>query len=281
MIPVPTKVADRLSSSLKRFQPVLVSARSRDVNESDTSIIVTDMLADMFGYDKYAEITREHAIRGTFCDLAIKIDGELQFLIEVKAIGIELRDAHVKQAIDYAANQGVDWVILTNGINWKAFKVLFGKPIEQELVMDIDLLNLSPRNSAHILYPLTREGLLKGALPAYHTQQQATNRFFLGAIMLSEPVLDTVRRELRRIAPDVKVRVDEIRSALMSEVLKREVVEGEKAEEARRKVQKVLAKLQRAKRPKENAEEQVIESTASEPEGEATENENGQEADSA
>ena len=46
---IPKKVADRLSAGLKRFKPVLESAKARDVNESDTSMIVTDMLADVFG----------------------------------------------------------------------------------------------------------------------------------------------------------------------------------------------------------------------------------------
>jgi len=49
------KVADRLSAGIRRFQPVLTAAKSRDVNESDTAIIVTDMLADVFGYDKYSD----------------------------------------------------------------------------------------------------------------------------------------------------------------------------------------------------------------------------------
>lgn len=52
---VPARTAERLSSGLKRFTPILASAKSRDVNESDTSMIVTDMLADVFGYDKYSE----------------------------------------------------------------------------------------------------------------------------------------------------------------------------------------------------------------------------------
>ena len=64
---IPAKVAERLAVGLKRFQPVLTSAKTRDVNESDTSMIVTDMLAEVFGYDKYHEITRELCIRGTFC----------------------------------------------------------------------------------------------------------------------------------------------------------------------------------------------------------------------
>ena len=56
-------------------------------------------------------------------DLAIKVDGKLALLIEVKAIGLELKDGHVKQAVDYAANQGCDWVVLTNGMIWRVYKL--------------------------------------------------------------------------------------------------------------------------------------------------------------
>src|SRR5438270_3095835 len=94
---VPAKVAARLATGIKRFQPVLTNAKARDVNESDTVVIVMDMLQEIFGYDKYSDITSEHAIKGTFCDLAIKLDGAVTLLIEVKAIGLDLKDAHVKQ----------------------------------------------------------------------------------------------------------------------------------------------------------------------------------------
>src|SRR5690242_10707770 len=101
MMRIHQKVADRIASGLKRFQPILQAAHARDINESDTVVIITDVLQYVLGYDKYAEITSEHAIRGTYCDLAIKIDGRLALLIEVKAIGLGLKDNHVKQAVDY------------------------------------------------------------------------------------------------------------------------------------------------------------------------------------
>jgi hypothetical protein len=75
-------------------------------------------------------------------------------------------------------------------------------------------------------------------LGEYHTQKQALSRFFLGAVILSNPVVEVIRRELRRVSPDVKIELDQIRSALAAEVLKREVMEGEKAEEAGKKVAK-------------------------------------------
>jgi hypothetical protein len=49
---VPSKVAARIAAGIKRFQPNLASAKTRDVNESDTVVIVTHVLHDLFGYDK-------------------------------------------------------------------------------------------------------------------------------------------------------------------------------------------------------------------------------------
>lgn len=235
---VPKKVVERLTAGIKQFQPILAAARSRDVNEADTVTIVKDMLAEVFGYDKYSEVTSEYAIRGNYCDLATKLDGRIATLIEVKAIGLELKDQHVRQAVDYAANQGVDWVLLTNGNVWRAFRVQFTKPIAQELVVDIDFSALSHKSERDIelLYLWCKEGWVKSALGEYHTQKQALSRYFLGAITLTDPVLDVIRRELRRLSPDVRIDSEEIRAVLTNEVIKREVLEGEKAEEARRKV---------------------------------------------
>ena len=100
MTRISKKIAKRLSFGLKQFQPILESAKSRDVNESDTVVIVTDILSEILGYDKYNEVTSEYAIKGTYCDLAIKLNGKLHYLIEVKAIGSDLKENHLKQAID-------------------------------------------------------------------------------------------------------------------------------------------------------------------------------------
>jgi hypothetical protein len=254
MASIPNKVADRIAVGLKRFQPILASAKARDVGESDTVTIVVDLLAEVFGYDKYSEITSEHAIRGTYCDLATKINGTLQSLIEVKAIGLELKEAHVKQAVDYAANQGVDWVVLTNGMYWRFYKVTFTKPIGNELVVEIDFSSLNPKSTKDIeaLFLFCKEGWIKSVLSEYHGQRQALSRFFLGAMVLTDPVLDVIRRELRRVSPDVKINTDEIRSVFTNEVIKREVMEGEKAEEARKKIARAASKALRSKAEKQS-----------------------------
>lgn len=254
---VPARVANRLQAGVRRFQAILASAKARDVGESDTVIIVTDMLSEIFGFDKYSEITSECAIRGTWCDLGIKIDGAFQYLLEVKAIGIELKDSHTKQAVDYSANQGTDWVILTNGETWRVYKVAFTKPIDQEMVLEFSFSQLNPKKSddIEVLYNLTREGWMKSALGEFHAQQQALSRFFLGAMVLSDPVLDIIRRELRRLSPDIRIDTEQIKLALMQDVLKREVVEGEKAQEARRKISRAASRALRARATKEPRQE--------------------------
>lgn len=250
MAGIPARITDRLASGLKRFQPIISSAVARDVNESDTVMIITDMLSEIFGYDKYSEVTREFAIRGTCVDLAIKIEGKLRLLIEVKAVGLELKDQHVKQAIDYAANQGIDWAVLTNAKCWQIYRVSFVKPIECELILEFNILDLNPKKTEHLenLYLISRDSLMKSALDEYHIHRQSLNRFTIAAIILSEPSLEVVQRELKRLSPGLKIDLEEIKSIVESEVLKREVVEGEKSEEATKKIAKSQKKQSNSKR---------------------------------
>lgn len=250
-MPIPSRVYERFVTGLKKFQPILAAAKTRDAGEADTSTIVKDILSDLFGYDKYTEITSEYVIKATYCDLAVKLDNKLRILVEVKAIGLDLKEAHSKQAIDYAANQGVDWVILTNGSVWRIYRVLFTKPIGQELVYECDLLSFSTRERERVecLFLFAKEGHNKdvSALDEYHTLRQAMSRHYLAAVIMSDPVMDVVRRELRRLSPNVKIDREALLNEIVNEVLKREVTEGEKAEEARRKINKSQAKALRAK----------------------------------
>ena len=268
MAKIPARVSERLAAGLKRFQPILDSARGRDVGEADTVTIIKDILAEVLGYDKYAEITSEHAIRGTFCDLAVKIDSKLAFLIEVKAVGLELRDPHVKQAVDYAANQGCEWVALTNGHRWLVYRITFGKPVEHQVIAEINLPTLNPRKEKDIelLWLLSKEGWLKSHLDDYAAQQEALSRFTVGALLLTEPVLSALRREVRRVSPDARVELESLHAVLQNDVLKREVLEGERAQAAKKLIDRATKRALRAKIADANAapsQEQAPESPTS------------------
>ncbi len=239
------RVSERLVKSIPAFQKVLASAKARDVNESDTVVIVQDMLADVFGYDKYAEITSEQAIRGTYCDLAVKLDGEIKFLIEVKAIGLSLNEHHLRQAIGYGAGEGIQWIVLTNGARWEIHAIKFEKPVTSELICEIDILDLRAKgaDSQERLYLLCKESLAKGksAIEEYRDYSKIVNRHTIAAIIQSDVVLKVIRRELRRMAPKTKISPDDI-SVQMPDVLKRDLIEGEEAKAAERFVKRTAKK---------------------------------------
>jgi hypothetical protein len=234
---IPKRAADRIKTGIRSFTKILEDARNADRSEQDTVTIVTDMLAMIFGYDKYTELTGEYAIRGTFCDLAVKIDGRVKYLIEIKAVGKSLKEAHVRQATDYAGKEGIDWVVLTNGIEWQAYRMKFEQPLSYEQVFIMNVLE-GGSDLTEMIYMLSREGITKQALDEYREQRQTMNRHVVSAIVLSDPVLTTIRRELRRMSPGMRIDLADVKELLTSEILKRDIVEGEDLKDARRKVRR-------------------------------------------
>lgn len=258
------RVSDRIIQQVKKYKAILADAKNRDVSESDTVVIVVDMLADILGYRKYTEITTEFSIRGTYVDLAVMVDSEVRFLIEAKAIDVSLKNNHLKQAIDYASNHGVEWVLLTTGAVWQIYKVHFKQPITWSLVYEIDLLQANPKNTQLIecLGNLSREGFTRSSMADYFQQQQATSKFSLASLILSETMIAALRRELRRIAPSIRVEDEFLKAILEQDVLKREVVSGDEAHQAADFIKRSAKATLRAK---EKKEQQQPDTTSSAP----------------
>lgn len=257
---VPKKAADRITVGLKKYQPILADAQDRDISESDTVVIIGDMLAEVLGYRKISEITTEFAIRSTYVDLAVKVAEQPRFLVEAKAIGATLKDSHIKQAIDYGANMGIDWVILTNAVDWRVYRVLFQKPIQKTLVFELNVLNANPRDKEvrDALGRLSKEGFTQSSMTEFLQRQQATSRFSIAAVLLSEPVLKAMLRELRRAYSRVKIEPDVLRSVIANDVLKREVVDSEEARSAQSAVRKGLRAAARSSRRPESQKRRAV-----------------------
>src|SRR5690606_21529555 len=105
-------------------------------------------------------------------------------------------------------------------------------------------------NEDHLkqMYLFAKEGLTTDAMDAFHQQAQLLNKFTVAAIVCSDPVISVVRRELRRLFPDIKVGNENLLALMEHEVIKREAVEGDKAKEAATRIKKALGKIERAKR---------------------------------
>ena len=249
MATIPAATQRRLASAVPKFKKVLQRAAERDVNESDTVTIVTDILEEVFGFDKYSDITREYAIQGTYCDLAIKTGKKVDYLIEVKAVGISLKDTHLRQAINYAAQEGIRWIVLTNGLIWEVHRVSVENRVDSSKLIEFVFTDVNPRKNddQELLFLLCKRGLKKDLIDDFYEYRQSVNRYTTAAILLSDPVISVVRRELRRIKTGLKVSNEQVEDLLLNEVLKRDVVESDPAIEAKKAVQKALKKKLRAK----------------------------------
>ncbi len=251
MAVIPKKAETRIRAGIKKYKDIVTSAKNRDVNESDTVTIITDTLAEICGYDKYAEITREYTIRNTYCDLAIKIDDKPIFLIEVKAIGIDLKANHLRQALGYAANEGVEWVILTNGDHWQAHRVIFEKPVKTEIAFDFSFIETNDaKELIDYFFLISKEGVKKSAIDIFHEESQLTSRYMIAATLQTEPVLTAIRRQLRSVSSKIKITTDDILQTLNNQVLKREVTEGEEAIHAKKRLSFVLRSKKKSKSKK-------------------------------
>ncbi len=248
MAKFPEKFVDRVSARIKHFQNIASTQRTRDVSEADTVTVVKDILADVFGYDKYSELTSEHQIKGTFCDLAVRLDGKVRFLIEVKSAGLDLKDNHIVQALNYGANQGIEWVILTNAVDWRVYRVIFGQPVSHEEVTSFNFttVNANKDDDLEAMFIIAREGIATDAINDFHQRVMMLNRFTIAQVIKGDSVLQAIRREMRRIFPDIKVESELIAQILENDVLKREVIDGERAKDAATRVKKAQQKLQRA-----------------------------------
>ena len=191
------------------------------------------------------------------------MDGQVRFLIECKAIGITLNEAHLRQATQYAATHGTDWVILTNGATWQVHRMKFEQPVSAELVFDVNLLEARPRSkeAAERLFLLTREGISKSAIHQFQLEKDASSPFLIAAVLRNDSMIGALRRELRRVSPGAKLDEEDLRTTLTEDVLKRDVVVGDKAASATKRVRRTANRLLRRRSVAKPSEPEPLKST--------------------
>lgn len=263
MITINQKIKERYIKGIRKYKRILEKAKDADINESDTVTIITDIFENIFGYEKLTNITSEYAIKKTYCDLAIKTEGNLKFLIECKAIGLNLKSDFIRQATNYAANEGVEWVVLTNGIKWQIYNIEFTQPVENKLIAEFDFLELSSKNSSdfELLYYLSIEANKKSSkstLSDLKEQKAIVNKYVIGQLITSDSTTECIRKQLKKMYPDLKISKDEVFKITSSELLKREIIESEEAEIAKKKLSKVKQTTKPTKKIKENIEEVIL-----------------------
>lgn len=182
----------------KKYLPHMLKARADNLNEADTVQRLVKVFEDVLGYDAMSEITREAAIKERFCDVALKIDGTIRILVEAKSAATPLRDRHTEQAQNYAAHANIQWVLLTNGVQWNLYHLTFGEGIDAVLAFSVDVSDGLTDKGGELLALLHRQAVKKGELESFWTHRIALGPASIARALFAEEALSFMRRDIRR-----------------------------------------------------------------------------------
>jgi type I restriction-modification system DNA methylase subunit len=89
--------------------------------EENVKIKIVIPLLNLLDYDTKEDMDFEHHVQNKKADIALLLDNKPKLLVEAKDLDEQL-DNHVNQGLDYAFNKGIEWVILTNGLEIRIYK---------------------------------------------------------------------------------------------------------------------------------------------------------------
>ncbi len=192
------KQLQTLKEKLKEYKRKYLKKEFSSLDESATRIMTNSFLTEVLGYQELVEIRTEYRIRSEYADYVIQLKRKKHFVIEVKSIQIDINEKHLRQSMSYAANEGIDWILLMNGRQVQLYKVNFGKPITTTLIFDLDLMNKDVfQKSPQFLWYLTKVAIEKNELESFWKKTNALTPSNLAKLLYSEEIVKRLRIDLK------------------------------------------------------------------------------------
>ncbi len=215
------KLDKEVRKTILKARSLIEVAAKTDANEAETRTRIHDIFGMLMGYDRYEHITQEYAIHGAgdtvHCDIAVQLDhkeaSKPDFLVELKRVNMDLTSKHLRQAASYAIDIGCEWVLLTNGKEWKLYHISFGKPPQTKLIDSWNLITGDISILAGKFNLIGYKNIKRGGLARLWEKSNVLAAQNLLKIILSEQSLTLIRRELKK-ATEVTVSPEEIVGAV-------------------------------------------------------------------
>jgi hypothetical protein len=190
----------RVEKALREYRKrYLMKKQNLELDESGTRLMINNFLTDVLGYTELDDIKTEYSIRGAYADYVIQLARKKHFVIEVKSIQLDLNEKHLRQSLNYAVNEGIDWAVLMNGRQIELHRVIFSKPVRSYKVFEFDLTDLSKmRTAANRIAYLTKHSAVKNELEEYWKRFDALTPENLTKQIYSAEVIGSVRRKLKK-----------------------------------------------------------------------------------
>jgi len=195
---------------LEQLRGKLEGLRRRSLKETPTRTILIDPIFEALGWDVRDpdEVELEYpTVDGKSVDYALKINRRPVLLVEAKALGDPLDDVKaVTQVVGYAANDGIAWCALTNGVLWRVYKSDERCPAPEKLMYEVsidphDSADTGLQDAAARLWRFSKGEMAKGTLDELGEQTftDAKVRKVLETVMRDAPraLVNIVRKLLR------------------------------------------------------------------------------------
>lgn len=186
-----------MREQLKSYKRRYLKKDFANRNEADTRIMTNSFLTEILGYQELEEIKTEYRIKSEYADYVIQLKRKKHFVVEVKSIELDINEKHLRQSLAYAANEGIDWILLMNGREVQLYRVNFNKPITTTLIFKLDLTNNDVKKAPELLWNLTKRAVECGELETFWKRTNALNPENMAKILYSEEVVKRLRNDLK------------------------------------------------------------------------------------
>ncbi len=225
----------KLSENLKAYHKRFLNGSITELDESGTRIMINHFLTDVLGFAALEEVRTEYMIKGTYADYMIQIAGKRHFLVEVKAFSLKLSENHLRQAINYGANEGVEWALLTNGKHFDFYRIIFAKPISHTKVFSVDISDsASLKKSVELLQYINKESVIKKGLDLLWKKCLALTPASISKVLLSSEIVAVIKKVVNK-THDTKFSDEQIQETIVKII-------SDKIDMAEIKIPKLLKK---------------------------------------
>ncbi len=133
---------DELAATIEMIKGRIDGHRtSLAANETRTRQVLIDPLLSALGWDVSDpdQVELEYDVRGRRADYALLVNSNPVAVIEAKRLGHQLVDDNTMQVMNYANTAGIEYMVVTNGDEWKMYSVFERGAIEERVIMELDI----------------------------------------------------------------------------------------------------------------------------------------------
>ncbi|MBN2269247.1 MAG: hypothetical protein JXN61_01450 [Sedimentisphaerales bacterium] len=214
---------DRLCRKIEEIRTKLEKLRRHTLKETSTRTIIIDPLLESLGWGirDPDEVRLEYpTVDGKSVDYALKINKRTVLLVEAKCLDDPLTDVKaIIQVVGYAANDGIEWCVLTNGVLWKVYRSVEKCPAPDKLMFEVSLdpaglEDVSTEQIAKQIWRFSRDEMAKGTLDALGEQTFTDSKVekALDALMSDAP--RALLNLVNKMTKDENLKPQKIRESL-------------------------------------------------------------------